>query len=121
MRCFVRLPADQRPKVLVVPENWTFADFKAACAAKLCVVGDIVVLLGSNRGEVKIDIDSAPEVEALDEISPGDTLVILAQATGAVPAPAGVKLEEADVRQDSDDEDDGKGENVLCRCMLSRH
>ena len=115
----MRLPADQA----------SFASFKLACAVKLGLVGaeskDITLLLGSNVPNAKLDSRAAPEIEALDEISPDDTLFVVVDAAltrsaeedqlrhGDATAPSlgggvvAAQLKEEEDDDDNDDDDDG--------------
>ena len=94
-RCFVRLAPRivesdsvvDRPKVVLLGADTSFAAFKALCAAKLGIASsgdDITLLLGSQTGS--INLHSAPEIEALDEISPDDLLIVLPRSASAAPA-----------------------------------
>ena len=80
-RCFIRLPGERRTKIMVLPTDSAaagFAEFKLKCLAKLghstASAEAIMLFLDSNR--LDIDVDTAPEVEALDEISPDDFLIV---------------------------------------------
>ena len=130
-RCFVRLAPRivesdsvvDRPKVVLLGADTSFAAFKALCAAKLGIASsgdDITLLLGSQTGS--INLHSAPEIEALDEISPDDLLIVLPRSASAAPAGtstegAGQPLqdEEYEVKDDrelsaAEEEEDGEEE-----------
>ena len=131
-RCFVRLAPRivesdsvvDRPKVVLLGADTSFAAFKALCAAKLGIASsgdDITLLLGSQTGS--INLHSAPEIEALDEISPDDLLIVLPRSASAAPAGtstegAGQPLqdEEYEVKDDrelsaAEEEEDGEEED----------
>ena len=83
MRVFVRLPSGVRTKIMVLPDtdDLSFSAFKVACATKLglnATCGDQIKLLLSSNLSAGIKVDIAPEVEALDEISPEDLLIVMA-------------------------------------------
>eukprot|EP00966_Prymnesium_polylepis_P090171 2088337-Prymnesium_polylepis.1 len=72
MKLIVKLQG-QRPKVLVVPDDSTFETLKALAAQKLGVAADgCMVLMANDEG----DIADMPEVEAMEEVSNGDKLVL---------------------------------------------
>ena len=118
MRCFVRLPSESRPKILMIPDHTCFEAFKAAACAKLGVICDCSVLLGSNAGIIKLDIDMAPQLEAMDEISPDDLIIIVpkgntSETKAAVAEPeanhdgkAEPLEDEAEAEDEDEDEDD---------------
>jgi hypothetical protein len=110
LRCFVRLPFQKRPKVILIHEaEASFEAFKAACAAKLGIAGEepITVLLSSNlAADVKVDVDSLPEIEALDEITPEDNLIVFASSAGGHGAASSHLEGHGDVgAADSDDDE----------------
>ena len=80
-RCFVRLPTERRTKIVVLPPaGESFTAFKLRCLAKVGLspsggAEDVTLLLDSNKGD--LDVQTAPEVEDLDEISDGDFLIVL--------------------------------------------
>ena len=87
MRVFVRSAASERTKILVLPpaEAITFDEFKARCVAKLgllCTRMEAVTILLGSSIAANVRIEEAPEVEALDEISPEDHLIILLRGSG---------------------------------------
>jgi len=70
----------QQPKVLVVPKDASFETLKSLAAAKLNVVGEIdedsLILLGHDHTVAMLD--DLPEVDGMEDISPGDKLVLCA-------------------------------------------
>ena len=81
-RCFVRLAADgARLKAVPLGADASFAAFKARCAEKLGIESsdghDINLLMDSKAGRVEID--------ALEEISTDDLLIVV--PTGKYPSP----------------------------------
>ena len=79
MRVRVRLPAQHRPLVLIIPENVTFTELKARACAKLQVAGCTDLLLGSSAGcaQPEQEARTAPKLEGVDEVSPEDTLIVV--------------------------------------------
>ena len=81
MRVFVRLRTG-RPKVLRLPDEHAgddeaaFAVFKAAACAKLGLAGDCTVLWTPSMDAAE-NLENAPAIEAVDDISPDDSLVII--------------------------------------------
>ena len=149
-RCFVRRapPPQQegivavsdgdRPKVVLLGADTSFAAFKALCAAKLGIASsgdDITLLLGSQTGS--INLHSAPEIEALDEISPDDLLIVLPRSASAAPAGTStegemvperqqLQEEEYEVKDDrelsaAEEEEDGEEEEEGDQIDLSPH
>ena len=129
MRVRVRLPAQHRPLVLIIPEDLTFTELKARACAKLRVAGCAALLLGSNAGcaQPEEEARSAPELEDVDDVSPEDTLIVVPLKTeaGANSARVGANGDSTatddaggkqddkasdssthDVEDDDDDEDD---------------
>ena len=59
MRCFIRLPSAQT-KIIVIPPDATFEQFKKSCIAKLglaCDADTITIKLGS--GAASVDLEAA--------------------------------------------------------------
>lgn len=126
VRCFIRLPADKRAKIVLLPADGSFDTFKTMCVAKLGLEPGkrIMLLLGSNTAaDVKVDCDSLPEIEAIDEISPEDTVIVLpAEGASYGNRSRGGKeaaqnedeedreVEEEDEEDEEDDEDDEEEE-----------
>ena len=103
VRCFARLPSDKRLKIVLLPDDGSFETFKQTCAVKLGLQPEtsIKLLLGSNVApDVKVDVDVLPEIEALDELSPEDTIIVLPEATAA-----GVPSSSSDAINNSGKED----------------
>ena len=95
------------------------------CVAKLALsLATTMLLLGSNTAaDVKVDCDSLPEIEAIDEISPEDTVIVLpAEGASYGNRSRGGKeaaqnedeedreVEEEDEEDEEDDEDDEEEE-----------
>ena len=101
MRVRVRLPAQHRPLVLIIPEDLTFTELKARACAKLRVAGCAALLLGSNAGcaQPEEEARSAPELEGVDEVSPEDTLIVVPLKTEA-----GANSARVDANADSTDQ-----------------
>jgi hypothetical protein len=148
-RCFVRAPPPQqegivtvsdgdRPKVVLLGADTSFEAFKARCAAKLGIASsgdDITLLLGSQTGS--INLHSAPEIEALDEISPDDLLIVLPRSASAAPAGTStegemvperqpLQEEEYEVKDDrelsaAEEEEDGEEEEEGDPIVMSPH
>ena len=107
MRVRVRLPAQHRPLVLIIPEGLTFTELKARACAKLRVAGCVALLLGSNAvcAQPEVEARNAPELEGVDEVSPEDTLIIVPLKTEACANSARV-----DTNEDPTATDDAGGE-----------
>jgi hypothetical protein len=127
-----------RPKVVLLGADTSFAAFKAMCAAKLGIASsgdDITLLLGSQTGS--ISLHNAPEIEALDEISPDDLLIVLPRSASAAPAGTSTEGEmvperqplqedEYEVKDDrelsaAEDEEDGEEEEEGEQIVMSPH
>ena len=77
MRLRLRTPGSaERPRLLVVPTGCSFEVLKSLACAKLGIAGCSAVLLGS-ESVVKEEGSTAPEIEAMDEISPDDWLIVV--------------------------------------------
>ena len=110
-RCFIRLATDTRSKVVLLPDLTrpdAFSAFKERCAAKLGLpsLTPLTLLLASNHAQqVKVDLDAAPEIEALDEVSPEDFLIVVPRETNIVHSSEGAAEDEDEDEPDKDDED----------------
>ena len=111
MRCFVRLPSGTRPKILMVSDGSSLDELKDAACARLGISAHgCSVLLGSNAGIVKVDLDTAPEIEAMDEVSPDDVLIIVPSSDEKAAASSDADSDEAEHECDAEVEDGAEDE-----------
>ena len=92
---------------MILPTAGDFEAFKRRCLAKLGLSTDapsrITLLLDSNKAD--IDVDTAPEVEELDEISPEDYLIVVPPADACrVTTDTANASGEQDVEEDAESE-----------------